>query len=111
MIELESVEYAVDPAHRDIDRPHQLSRMRAGAAFRVLIELGLDREFSARQHRHAPGLCGFERCVAPHALLPNPAGGHVERLTQFAPLDLPNFVKREAGVVRAGERPFESIGS
>ena len=103
------VENPVDPAHRNIDCPHQLSRLRPRTVFWVLVELGFNRELSARQHYYAPDVRGFERRVAPHALFSNAARGHIQRLPEFAPFDLPEFVERETCVASAGKSRFETV--
>ena len=106
---LEGVKDTVDSAHRNIDRPHQLPRMRACAAFRVLVELGLDRVLAARQRQHAPNVRGLEGRVAAHSLFSDAASGHIERLAQLAPIGLPDFVERETGVVRARKSRLKAV--
>jgi hypothetical protein len=99
----------MEPVHRNIDGPHQLSRVRPRAVFWVLIELRLNRELAARQHHCAPAVRWFERRVAPHALLSDATRGHVQRLAKFAPFDLPEFVQREACVASPGKRRFKAV--
>jgi hypothetical protein len=79
--------------------------------FWVLVELRLNRELSARQHYYAPDLRGFERRVAPHALFSNAARGHIQRLAEFTPFDLPEFVERETCVASPRKNRFEPVRS
>src|SRR5262249_27971881 len=109
IVGVESVEDAVGPADRNIDRPYKLARLRPSASFWVLVELALDRVFSARQHHYAPSVRGLERRVAAHTLLPHAAGRHVERLAKLAPFDLAYFVERETCIISAGERRLKTV--